>query len=144
MSDNEKLVKYFVQAYLSGNSKNLSHAVAPSFCYYINHGDQQNFDQFIERMQLLTTTSKVWAGEIKTEDGIHFYYEIAAMLPAPNEGKTAKGFAQAIVHNGLIARLDVHYNESPEEFEEFQNILSSSISGQPQPPHAYINFTKWG
>lgn len=126
MSDNSKLVNYFVKLYLENNSIKMAAFVSLDFSYYLNFGERKNFEQFIERMHLLTSATSLAVSEIVSGDDIHFNYDFEVILPAPNEGVKALGFAQFTVQKKLIHRIDINYQKNENEFEEFQGLIKNS------------------
>ncbi|MGL1921998.1 MAG: hypothetical protein OCD03_13320 [Hyphomicrobiales bacterium] len=126
MTDNSKLVNYFINEFLANNSHNLSNVVSPSFSFFLNLGDKQDFNQFATRMQLITTASNLVFTETTTEDDIHFCFDFEIILAPPNEEMKSQGFAQIIAQNNLITQVSINYMSSEEEFEEFQELIKNS------------------
>ena len=126
MSNNMKLVQYFVDGFLNNNETELSNLVSPSFVYSLNHGDVIDFDKFIVRMRFLNSATKFINQEITSEDDAHFHFDFESILPAPNEGVKSDGFAQIMVQNGLIIRVDIHYKGSEEDFQKFQELMKNN------------------
>ncbi|MGL1919888.1 MAG: hypothetical protein OCD03_02560 [Hyphomicrobiales bacterium] len=126
MSDNLKLIKYFLKEFRANSSHNLSNVVSPSFSFFLNLGEKQDFDQFTARMQLITTASNAVISELTSEDDIHFYFDFEVTLAPPNDEVKSHGFTQLIVQNNLITQVSINYMSSEEEFEEFQKLIKDS------------------
>lgn len=126
MSSNMKLVRYFVDGFLNNSKTELSNLVSPNFVYCLNNGDDINFEQFIMRMRFVNSLTKFVTQEVTSEDDVHFYFDFESFLPAPNDEEKIDGFAQVIVQNGLIVRVDIHYKVSAEEFKEFQERMTNN------------------
>lgn len=81
MTNNSKLVQYFVKEYLGQNVDKLVNIVSPSFTYVLNHRTSINFDQFTARMRAYTRATLINIGEISSGDDIHFHYDFEIKLP---------------------------------------------------------------
>lgn len=126
MTDNEKLVRYFVKEYLGQNISKLVNIVSPQFSYILNQHTRKNFAQFAARMRLYTSATVIKVGDISSGDDIHFHYDFEIELPGAETGVKTHGFAQVIVKNDLIHQVDINYHNSQEEFEEFQEMVQNS------------------
>lgn len=126
MTDNEKLVRYFVKEYLGHNASKLVNIVSPQFSYILNQQVRKNFNQFTARMRLFTSATLIKVGEISSGDDTHFHYDFEIELPGSDTGVKTHGFAQVIVKNNLVHQVDINYHNSQEEFEEFQELVQNS------------------
>lgn len=126
MTDNSKLVNFFVANFLADDATELAHLVSPTFTYYLNFGEPKDFSFFTNRMNMLNLSARLKAGEITSGDDIHFHYDIETKLPAPNTEIAMKGFAQIIVKNNLIQQLEINYEVESKEYEKFEGLINAS------------------
>lgn len=128
MSSNMKLVRYFVKGFLDQSEVESANLVSPKFVYSLNHDDGIDFDKFKARMQFLNYSTDLELQEITSEDDTHFYFDFKSTLPAPNKDVSSEGFAQIIMQNGLIVRVDIHYKGSEADFKKFQDLMKNSAT----------------
>ena len=131
MSDNLKVVQYFAKEVFVNNAQDadrLSNLVSPQFSYCLNLGDPQNYSQFVKRMQSSSTASTVVLGEIASEDDMHLHCDFEVQLPEPNQHLKTHGFSQLIVRNGIIHQIDINYQNSVDEYNEFRDIIKNSAT----------------
>lgn len=126
MSDNLKLVQYFVESCQSDKIEKSGNLISPDFKYVLNLNDYFDWEQFVTRSKLLHHSSNIVIHEITSEDDVHFCYDFDVTLPEPNLGIAIQGFIQIIVIGRLITRLDVHTNDGKENFEVFQELRKNS------------------
>lgn len=126
MSSNMNLVRYFVNGFLEQSKTETANLAAPNFIYSLNHDEGIGYAKFKARMQYLNSTTDIVLQEISSEDDTHFHFDFVSTLPAPNKDVKSEGFAQIIVQNGLITRIDIHYKGSEEEFQKFQELMKTS------------------
>lgn len=126
MIENVKLVHHFVKSFIENDVSKLVNLVSPEFQYWVNYDECLDFDQFTKKLQFLSSSSNIVAYEITTQDNVHFYFDFDLELPAPNEGAKSYGFAQVIVKNGLVNRIDINNKDDKEKFEEFKKLRVNS------------------
>ncbi|PCI85590.1 MAG: hypothetical protein COB24_12420 [Hyphomicrobiales bacterium] len=126
MSDNMKLIQYFVKGCISNETEKLGNLVSPKFVYVLNLDEYFDWEEFVVRNRTLHHTTNIVIHEISSEDDVHFHYDFDISLPEPNLEIAARGFIQIIVKGGLITRIDAHTNNTEEEFKTFQELREKS------------------
>ncbi|MBL1420182.1 MAG: hypothetical protein COC24_006690 [Alphaproteobacteria bacterium] len=108
MSNNMKLIQYFVNGCMSDEMEKLGNLVSPKFQYVLNLDECFSWDEFVSRNKSLRHTTNIVIYEISSEDDVHFHYDFDISLPEPNVAIVARGFIQIMVKAGLITRIDAH------------------------------------
>ncbi|MGL1921990.1 MAG: hypothetical protein OCD03_13280 [Hyphomicrobiales bacterium] len=126
MSDNSKLVQYFVNGFLNNSGGELVNLISTNFVYSEANGEDVNFDQFVIRMHFFNSSTTTELGEIKSGDDTHFHFDFLSLLPPPNSGVKLKGFIQIFVKKGLICRVDLHSEVDDENLLKFEDLMKNS------------------
>lgn len=131
MSDNSLLVRFFIKETFNNNAyneKQLAYLISPDFAYYLDVGCCMNYNQFIERIKRLFSSSTVQLGNIASDDDIHFYCDLKVNSPEFNQTIETYGLSQIIVRNGFIEQVTINYHENQKQFIEFKSLIKNKTT----------------
>lgn len=131
MSNNSLLVQFFVKEVFRNDAcdaEELSYLISPDFTYYLDVGFRMNYNQFIERIKFLFSSSTVQLGRMASDDDVHFYCDFEVEHPESNRGDQTYGLSQIVVRNGFIHQVTINYHKNETEFSEFKKFIKNHTS----------------
>lgn len=134
MSQNLRLVNYFISEFYSNNTFDLSHIVSPEFEFFLHTYEKKTFVDYAVRMDLISNCCMLEISPLTTIDDITFNACFKMLIPRKNEADIyAVGINSFVVKDDLLHRVFVHYNQDDDEYNRIQSALSYSHQSANQP-----------
>lgn len=134
MSQNLRLINYFISEFYSNNTFDLSHVVSPYFQFFPHTHEIKTFVDYAVRMDLLSNSCRLEISAPETMDDITFVTCFKMEIPRRNGTDIyATGINSFVVKDDLLHRVFVHYNQNNEEYKKIQSALTNghNIINQP-------------
>lgn len=129
MSQNSKVIDYFYEQFKTNNIDKIFSIISLNFVYCVNGGAELSYEELAERMKLATIGATVIGEKMVSEDDVHYSAEFEVQtLDGAGEMKSAFGFVEAKLNQGLIESLNVHYHRSEAEIEEFRELIKNNAT----------------
>lgn len=127
MSQNLKTVEFVSKRFYKNSSDGMRELCSSTFSFTLNGGEKQSFDQFVARMRVMNSSAQFTLHDPVADDDTHFSAQFEVRIPSDNgEFKTALGKTKFLVENGLLKSIDINYEKSQEEYDEFQQLITVS------------------
>ncbi|NRA87145.1 MAG: hypothetical protein HRU28_07065 [Rhizobiales bacterium] len=111
MSQNLRLVEYFLSDYYRCKKELLAHIVSPTFAFIDSSEDVGDYDRFIEYTRMFPTKKKLVIKAIESPDDIYFvasyYTESLDYFNDRYDGKVG-----VLIKEGLIDKIRIHKTET--------------------------------
>ena len=120
MSQNSRLIDYFINEFYLDRTYGLAHITSPSFICRINSGVGLNFDEHVERMTLINLNAILIIDDIKSDDDKIF---TAEFIIRTNENLRASGVFTFKVINGLLDNIRIYYSLTDDELGVFEALV---------------------
>lgn len=136
MSQNLRLVSYFVSEFYHNKMIELEHITSPNFSFTLHTEKKQTFKEFAERMSYVTENAKLEIGDIRTQDDVYFYASAELSIPTGDaEDYIVHGENRFMVKNGLLDEVKVTYDLCAEDFIVIQQLLvRNALKPMPRVP----------
>lgn len=129
MSQNQRLVEYFVSEFYRNKTIALEHITSSSFVFIIQSGSEQSFAEYASRMNILSDSCRLELADPVSEDDIMFVSTFSMTVPSPNkEDLVATGTNKFFVENDLLCKVIVEYDTSADEYKRIQERLAENHS----------------
>lgn len=128
MTQNLRLVKYFMSEFYKSKTSDLAHIASPSFVFQRNNGKPLDFDQYALSKAILAVHAEIEFEELKSDNDVVFYCKWTMRIP--DEKKiilTGVGQSRFIVKNGLLQKVHVSYDTAEYVFEYYDKLCALSL-----------------
>lgn len=129
MTQNLRMVNYFVSEFYRKRTFELEHITSTSFSFKLQLNPEQSFKDFAERMNYINENAKLTIEEVKSEDDTTFYAQSTLRIP-DGEGEEFKAHANNIfvVKNGLLDKVSVMYDLTDQGYDRIQYLLRKNAA----------------
>lgn len=125
MSQNLRLVNYFMSEFYRNKTLNLGYIVSPNFEFYIQDNVKKNFIHYANRMDLLCKCCELEMFSPTTEDDVKFTSKFKMVIEREGEEDLiATGVNEFVIKDDLLFRVYVRYDHSDEEYAQIQAALT--------------------
>lgn len=129
MSQNLRLVNYFVSEFYRNRMIELEHVTSPDFSFTLHTGAKQSFTEFAARMGFVNDNAKLELGEIhSTDDTIFIAPSKVSIISEDGQEFIATGENSFLIKNELLEEVKVTYNLADNEFALMQKLLSANAA----------------
>lgn len=134
MSQNLRLINYFISEFYSSNTFHLSHVVSPHFQFFPHTHETKLFVDYAVRMDLLRLSCRLEISSPETMDDVTFVTNFKMEIPRRNGSDLyATGINSFVVKDNLLYRVFVHYNLDNDEYTKVQRALTNGHNDLKQP-----------
>lgn len=125
LSQNKRLVEYFLDEFYRRNPVELEHIISPSFKFVDSTKLEHNFAQYIEQLRIYMPNVNVIINKIDTEDDVGFLVDFSFEITnsTAEYGKKITDSVLIQVKNNLIESVVVIHDPGYGQVSKFKAIL---------------------
>ncbi|MCJ8323477.1 MAG: hypothetical protein HRU29_13305 [Rhizobiales bacterium] len=124
MTQNLRLVNYFISKFYRNRTLELEHIAAYDFEFILHSDEPINFESYAQRTNLLARCCKLQLSDPVSDDDILFVSKFEMEVPrAGNDSLFATGTNNFTVANGLLTKVTVDYHQTQAEFAQIKAAL---------------------
>lgn len=123
MSQNLKLVKYFISQFYEERSLELAHIVSPRFYFIVNSSGKLSFEEYAERMNEMYKTSKSFVTDLRSDDDQTFFADYIIVTEVDGYSEKLCGIAKYYVLNGLLESVHINRHNDEKEMKRLLELM---------------------
>lgn len=135
MSQNLRLVEYFLSEFYKNRTLELAHIVSPNFYYCVNGGEKEDFETYVQRMNLIFKNSDSFMTPPQTEDDQIFAVDYVISIETNGSIERLYGVAKYNIVNGLLENIHITHHNDQQEIDRLRNLM---LSEQKQPTSFFL------
>lgn len=140
MSQNSRLVNYFLSDFYRNKVFELKHVVSPNFEFSFQGEKAIGFSQYASRMIYLSKNCDLSILDAKTDDDTIFVSRFEMIIPQPFDNQIiASGVVKYKVEDGLLTKVVVLYDQTGANFEHIQDALAHNNQFKKSPENVEID-----
>lgn len=127
ITENERLVRYFISEFYSSETFALEHIASTSFTFIVDGGKKMNFHQYAERKDLMSGYCQLVFEMPESDDNVNFKSSFKLVAPQKDKAELhGTGIITFLVKDNLLEEVTVDYDQTGNNNKTIQSAILTS------------------